>query len=354
MKRTVRQQVKAACVNCRKKHHGCDNNRPCLKCVKAGIADSCVDAPISAKRKRRLDSAKNNEQNNQVNNQPTNGQGSKSNQFESIPRACSKDPSALLYKRELNTSLDTGVKILSFDQPSLVTLNVDSIYNVEEPPRKMHKTTPHHNKEMRCCHHEDSHSCCEQRSSPPREDRARASPSRSSSPSSEDSLRNSSSQRSPLTSSTSSCDEYSSPSDNYTYDNTNPSQEQPIQSPREARQSQVTPMEESHSTNNNYTLQPNTTQTINTIPTEQQNTTPTYQYEQNQYDPENMYFSSSYSSPVEDSFNWSTDHNSDEEQYNFFNVGDGMSDASPVDPDQQNSEQSNWLIDQFFNESYSF
>lgn len=48
-----RRQVKSACVNCRKKHAGCDNSRPCKRCVRNGTTDTCCDAP----RKRRKVSA---------------------------------------------------------------------------------------------------------------------------------------------------------------------------------------------------------------------------------------------------------------------------------------------------------
>lgn len=40
-----RKQVRSACSNCRLKHARCDNERPCGGCVKAGLAESCVDAP---------------------------------------------------------------------------------------------------------------------------------------------------------------------------------------------------------------------------------------------------------------------------------------------------------------------
>jgi len=43
--RTKRIQVKAACSNCRKKHQGCDNQRPCKRCINTGNEDTCVDIP---------------------------------------------------------------------------------------------------------------------------------------------------------------------------------------------------------------------------------------------------------------------------------------------------------------------
>jgi len=45
-----RKQVRSACLNCRVKHARCDNERPCEGCVKAGIADSCDDAPRKHRR----------------------------------------------------------------------------------------------------------------------------------------------------------------------------------------------------------------------------------------------------------------------------------------------------------------
>lgn len=44
---SARQKVASgkACTNCRKAHHGCDSQRPCLRCVKGKKSDSCEDAP---------------------------------------------------------------------------------------------------------------------------------------------------------------------------------------------------------------------------------------------------------------------------------------------------------------------
>lgn len=39
-----RKQVKVACTNCQKACKRCDVNRPCTRCLKYGIADSCVDS----------------------------------------------------------------------------------------------------------------------------------------------------------------------------------------------------------------------------------------------------------------------------------------------------------------------
>lgn len=39
-----RRQVKNACTNCRKACKKCDDARPCLRCVKYGISDNCVDS----------------------------------------------------------------------------------------------------------------------------------------------------------------------------------------------------------------------------------------------------------------------------------------------------------------------
>src|SRR5438445_13008490 len=44
-----RHQVKNACTNCKKACKKCDDARPCLRCVKYGTFDSCVDS----QRKRR-------------------------------------------------------------------------------------------------------------------------------------------------------------------------------------------------------------------------------------------------------------------------------------------------------------
>ncbi|KAI0075455.1 hypothetical protein K474DRAFT_1664198 [Panus rudis PR-1116 ss-1] len=42
--RTKRRQVKNACTNCQKACKKCDDARPCLRCVKYGIAEECHDS----------------------------------------------------------------------------------------------------------------------------------------------------------------------------------------------------------------------------------------------------------------------------------------------------------------------
>lgn len=48
--RPKRKQVKNACVNCQKACKKCDESRPCLRCVKYGVAGSCQD---SARKERK-------------------------------------------------------------------------------------------------------------------------------------------------------------------------------------------------------------------------------------------------------------------------------------------------------------
>ncbi|KAI0718677.1 hypothetical protein C8T65DRAFT_737032 [Cerioporus squamosus] len=48
-RKAVAKTVKVACVNCRAAAKRCDAGRPCARCVKYGLQDTCVDAP----RKRR-------------------------------------------------------------------------------------------------------------------------------------------------------------------------------------------------------------------------------------------------------------------------------------------------------------
>ncbi|ORX55661.1 hypothetical protein DM01DRAFT_1335050 [Hesseltinella vesiculosa] len=52
--RRKRKQVKNACINCQKACKKCDEGRACQRCVKLGIADTCVDSP----RKERLKGVK--------------------------------------------------------------------------------------------------------------------------------------------------------------------------------------------------------------------------------------------------------------------------------------------------------
>ncbi|EFA81495.1 hypothetical protein PPL_05483 [Heterostelium album PN500] len=45
----VKKRAKKACLNCRSSKVACDHNRPCLRCTKHGIEDSCLDIPRKPK-----------------------------------------------------------------------------------------------------------------------------------------------------------------------------------------------------------------------------------------------------------------------------------------------------------------
>ncbi|TFK25013.1 hypothetical protein FA15DRAFT_668883 [Coprinopsis marcescibilis] len=49
--RAKRRQVKNACVHCQKACKKCDDARPCLRCVKYGVAEECVDSPRKERKK---------------------------------------------------------------------------------------------------------------------------------------------------------------------------------------------------------------------------------------------------------------------------------------------------------------
>ncbi|OJT14199.1 hypothetical protein TRAPUB_9310 [Trametes pubescens] len=49
--RTKRRQVKNACTNCQKACKKCDDARPCLRCVRYGIAEECIDSQRKERQK---------------------------------------------------------------------------------------------------------------------------------------------------------------------------------------------------------------------------------------------------------------------------------------------------------------
>jgi hypothetical protein len=49
--RSKRRQVKNACTNCQKACKKCDDARPCLRCVKYGISEKCVDSQRKGRKK---------------------------------------------------------------------------------------------------------------------------------------------------------------------------------------------------------------------------------------------------------------------------------------------------------------
>ncbi|KAI8595796.1 hypothetical protein EDD21DRAFT_312936 [Dissophora ornata] len=46
-----RRQVKNACVNCQKACKKCDEGRPCARCIKYGLTDTCVDSTRKVRKK---------------------------------------------------------------------------------------------------------------------------------------------------------------------------------------------------------------------------------------------------------------------------------------------------------------
>ncbi|KAH8548905.1 hypothetical protein BGW37DRAFT_158916 [Umbelopsis sp. PMI_123] len=46
-----RKQVKNACVNCQKACKKCDDGRPCQRCIKYGLTDTCVDSVRKERKK---------------------------------------------------------------------------------------------------------------------------------------------------------------------------------------------------------------------------------------------------------------------------------------------------------------
>jgi hypothetical protein len=49
--RSKRRQVKNACTNCQKACKKCDDARPCLRCVKYGIGEECIDSQRKERKK---------------------------------------------------------------------------------------------------------------------------------------------------------------------------------------------------------------------------------------------------------------------------------------------------------------
>ncbi|KAI7861248.1 hypothetical protein BDF14DRAFT_480239 [Spinellus fusiger] len=46
-----RKQVKNACVNCQKACKKCDEGRPCRRCIKLGLTETCINSPRKERRK---------------------------------------------------------------------------------------------------------------------------------------------------------------------------------------------------------------------------------------------------------------------------------------------------------------
>lgn len=49
-RRVPAKKVSRACIHCRNAHITCDDNRPCARCVKKGLQETCVDAPRKVKK----------------------------------------------------------------------------------------------------------------------------------------------------------------------------------------------------------------------------------------------------------------------------------------------------------------
>ncbi|KAF8978116.1 hypothetical protein BGZ46_006817 [Entomortierella lignicola] len=51
LQKPKRRQVKNACVNCQKACKKCDEGRPCTRCIKYGLSDTCVDSTRKVRKK---------------------------------------------------------------------------------------------------------------------------------------------------------------------------------------------------------------------------------------------------------------------------------------------------------------
>ncbi|RKP10940.1 hypothetical protein THASP1DRAFT_27305 [Thamnocephalis sphaerospora] len=51
IKTTKRKQVKNACVNCQKACKKCDDGRPCQRCIKYNLTDTCINSPRKERKK---------------------------------------------------------------------------------------------------------------------------------------------------------------------------------------------------------------------------------------------------------------------------------------------------------------
>lgn len=49
-----RPQVKLACMNCRRQHAGCNESRPCERCIRLGLATTCEDMPRKKRSRKRV------------------------------------------------------------------------------------------------------------------------------------------------------------------------------------------------------------------------------------------------------------------------------------------------------------
>ncbi|GES92838.1 Zn(2)-C6 fungal-specific transcription factor [Rhizophagus clarus] len=63
---TKREQVKCACVNCKKSCKKCDDERPCQRCIRLNIAETCKD---SIRKERKLVPSEESNLNNTLENQ---------------------------------------------------------------------------------------------------------------------------------------------------------------------------------------------------------------------------------------------------------------------------------------------
>ncbi|KAI9016447.1 hypothetical protein CLU79DRAFT_706749, partial [Phycomyces nitens] len=51
LEKSKRKQVKNACVNCQKACKKCDDGRPCQRCIKYDLADTCVNSARKERKK---------------------------------------------------------------------------------------------------------------------------------------------------------------------------------------------------------------------------------------------------------------------------------------------------------------
>lgn len=130
-----RKQVRSACSNCRFKHARCDNERPCGGCVKAGLAESCVDAP----RKQRKHNDDHSVSSNGAYNYLTLFDVRDSKPAEvwcSVISFSQPQKSSLYSLSSFTAPADSLVRISNFSEdpvPKITTLDTNKIYDASVP-----------------------------------------------------------------------------------------------------------------------------------------------------------------------------------------------------------------------------
>ena len=141
-KKKKRKQVKRACINCHKSHAGCDDVRPCKRCVSLGLEATCLDVePRNNKKKANNSNPSHSSTNHNNNNNTSSVDGANNNASTSSLKPQTKSTSASDSPSRYNSSNIGNATFYSWTSgaPAAQSAHYQSLHHPLFPPPNSNK-----------------------------------------------------------------------------------------------------------------------------------------------------------------------------------------------------------------------